>query len=311
MLTLYPGKQTLGARITGVDLNRPLSDEDFAGVLRALGDYGVVCFPDQPIEAAALRAFSSRFGALQVIAGSAGRSEPGMPEVSILSNVIVDGRPIGIPDAGQDWHTDMTYNRTVGFVNVLVAKKVPVRDGKPLGATEFANTQAAYADLPDAVKEKLAPATATHDWNNFHELMRRKGSQRPALTEAQRRERPPVSHPVFLTHPITGRKVIYVNPGFTVKIDQLDDEESRETLEFLFAHVLKPQYRYVHEWAVGDVLVWDHIGTWHYAVPDYTPEEHRLMKRCQVLANRIFDPGFQEQTLERALRRDYARAGAP
>ncbi|MGZ8202897.1 MAG: TauD/TfdA dioxygenase family protein, partial [Burkholderiales bacterium] len=267
--------------------------------------------PEQPIEAAALRSFSARFGALQVIAGSAGRSEPGMPEVSILSNVIVDGRPIGIPDAGQDWHTDMTYNRTVGFVNVLVAKKVPVRDGKPLGATEFANTQAAYADLPDAVKEKLAHATATHDWDNFHELMRRKGSKRPALTEAQRRERPPVSHPVFLTHPITGRKVIYVNPGFTVKIDPLDEEESRETLEFLFAHVLNPQYRYVHQWAVGDVLVWDHIGTWHYAVPDYKPEEHRLMKRCQVLADRIFDPGFQEQTLERALRPDYTHAGAP
>lgn len=297
MLKVAPGKDTLGARITGIDLNEPLSNEDFAGVLRALGEYGVLCFPNQPIEAEALRAFSARFGALQVIAGAAGRTEPGMPEVSVLSNVVKDGKPIGIPDAGQDWHTDMTYNRVVGFVNVLVAKMVPLREGRPLGATEFANTQAAYADLPQEVKTRLADATATHDWNHFHELMRRKGSKRPALTEAQRSERPPVSHPVFLTHPITGRKVIYVNPGFTVKIDPLDEEESGRMLESLFAHVLKPEYRYTHRWSVGDVLVWDHIGTWHYAVPDYRSDEYRLMKRCQVLANRIFDPGFREQAL--------------
>ena len=301
MLKCDAGKTSLGARVTGVDLTRPLSDGDFTALLRALGEHGVLCFPDQPIEAAALRSFSSRFGELQVISGNSGRTEPGMPEVSILSNVIENGRPIGIPDAGQDWHTDMTYNRVVGFINVLVAKKVPVRNGKALGATEFTNTQAAYEGLASELKAKLANATATHDWNNFHELMRRKGSKRPALTPAQRSERPPVSHPVFLTHPITGRKVIYVNPGFTVRINELAPNESKETLERLFAHVLQPQYRYVHHWSVGEVLMWDHIGTWHYAVPDYAPDEYRLMKRCQVLADRIFDPEFLRETLgERA-----------
>jgi taurine dioxygenase len=297
MLSIEPLGHTLGARVTGLDLDRALSNEDFASILRALGDHGVLCFPDQPIEAAALRSFSARFGALQVIAGAAGRTEPGMPEVSVLSNVLVNGQPIGIPDAGQDWHTDMTYNRVVGFVNVLVAKQVPVRDGKALGATEFANTQSAYDDLPQEIKARLSEATATHDWNNFHEIMRRKGSKRPALTQSQRSERPPVSHSVFLTHPITGRKVIYVNPGFTVQIDGLDDGESRRMLDYLFAHVLKPEYRYVHRWTVGDVLVWDHIGTWHYAVPDYSADEHRLMKRCQVLADRIFDPACRDRAL--------------
>ena len=287
-LSIEPHDGPLGATITGVDLARPLADADFESVLRALGRYGVLRFPDQPIEAAALRSFSARFGALHQVLGS-DRVEPGMPEVSILSNVVENGRAIGIPDAGQDWHTDMTYNRVVGFVNVLVAKRVPVRDGKPLGATEFTNTQAAYEDLPDEVRTRLADATALHDWNNFHELMRRNGSKRPALTEAQRRERPPVSHPVFLTHPITGRKVIYVNPGFTVAIDGLAPDDSRETLAALFAHVLKPEYRYTHRWTVGDVLVWDHIGTWHCAIGDYTAGEHRLMKRCQVLADKVFD----------------------
>lgn len=295
MIRIEPNNAILGATVTGVDLAHPLSDTDFARVLFALGQYGVLCFPDQPIEAAALRAFSACFGGLQAMSsGVKDRGEPGFPEVSILSNVVENGRHIGIPDAGQDWHTDMTYNRVMGFVNVLVAKKVPVRNGRALGATEFANTQAAYADLPADLKTKLANATATHDWNHFHEIMRRKGSSRPALTEAQRRERPPVSHLVFLTHPISGRKVIYVNPGFTVKIDGLDPDASRDMLEALFAHVLTPRYRYAHHWTVGDVLVWDHIGTWHQAVADYTPDEHRLMKRCQVLADKVFEPGFLE-----------------
>jgi taurine dioxygenase len=83
-----------------------------------------------------------------------------------------------------------------------------------------------------------------------------------------------------------------------VKIDGMGPAESQSTLDFLLAHVLKPQYRYAHRWTVGDVLVWDHIGTWHCAIGDYTADEHRLMKRCQVLADRIFDPAFVKAALE-------------
>src|SRR5262245_19556403 len=299
MFTIEPINATLGANVTGVNLDRPLSASDFAHIVRALAEYGVLCFPNQPIEAAALRTFSARFGGLQAMSsGNADRGEPGIPEVSILSNVIENERPIGIPDAGQDWHTDMTYNPVMGYLNVLVAKKVPGRNGRVLGATEFANTQGAYDDLPADIKAKLENATATHDWNNFHEIMRRKGSTRPPLTEAKRRERPPVSHPVFLTHPISGRKVIYVNPGFTVAIDALEPDASRNLLDYLFAHVLKPKYRYTHEWTVGDVLVWDHMRTWHCAIGDYTTDEQRLMKRCQVLADKVFDPAFLDQDAE-------------
>src|SRR5687768_14393180 len=235
MLTIEPGNAILGARVTGADLNRPLSDDDFACLLRALGQYGVLCFPNQPIEAAALRAFSSRFGDLQVISGNQDRVEPGMPEVSILSNILENGRRIGIPDAGQDWHTDMTYNRVPGFVNVLVAHEVPVRDRRVLGATEFRDTRAAYDDLPEDLKARLAGATATHDLNKYWEHMRReKASPRPPLTEEQRRAKPPVHHPVVLTHPISGRKILYVNPGFTDFIDGWPREESDAMLTRLF-----------------------------------------------------------------------------
>lgn len=290
MLNIARGAGVLGATVTGIDLAVPVPDAEFARIIAALGLHGVLRFPNQPISAEALRAFSARFGQLQVLPMA---QVPGLPEVSVLSNIVENGRNIGIPDAGQDWHTDMTYNQTVGFVNVLVALKVPMRDGRVLGSTEFVNTQAAYDDLPDDLRARLANATATHDLNKFWEHMRQnKGSTRPPMSEAQRRERPPVSHPVFLTHPISGRKVIYVNPGFTERIDGIDADESDALLEQLYAHILLPKYRYVHQWAVGDLLLWDHIGTWHYAVPDYRPDEPRHMIRCQVMADKVFQPGF-------------------
>jgi taurine dioxygenase len=94
--------------------------------------------------------------------------------------------------------------------------------------------------------------------------------------------------------------VIYVNPGFTIGIDGFAPAESAELLDFLFSHVLKPEYRYTHRWTVGDVLVWDHLRTWHCAIGDYRADEHRLMKRCQVLADRVFDPGFLRPARARA-----------
>lgn len=291
-MRIEPTGKTLGATVRGID-PRDIGAQDFTTILRALGDHGVLCFPGQALEAADLRAFSRRFGDIQVIRNIP-HHEPGMPEVTILSNVKKDGKLIGAPDAGQSWHTDMTYSRDMGFVNILSAFMVPMRDGHALGGTEFTNTQQAAADLPADMIARLKNLTATHELEFYWEYMRReKNSPRPPLTEEQRRQRPPVHHPVLLTHPITGRKVIYVNPGFTAKIDGLPEAESAALLKTLIDHVMQPKYRYVHEWTQGDLLLWDHLGTWHYARPDYGPDEPRLMKRCQVLASKIFDPDFQ------------------
>jgi taurine dioxygenase len=128
-----------------------------------------------------------------------------------------------------------------------------------------------------------------HDFNKFWEMMRReKGSKRPPLTEAQRNAKPPVSHPIFLVHPITGRKVLYANPGYSVRINELPENESDEVLAFLFQHQLKPEYRYRHEWERHDLLMWENFGTIHNAIADYGPDEHRLIRRCQVMATRFF-----------------------
>jgi len=286
--------ETLGATIEGLDLAQPLSPDEFDEVLRALGRFGVVRFPRQELSGRQLADFSARFGKLEINIANAFQ-EPGIPEVMILSNIVENGKPIGLADAGQDWHTDMSYSRTIALANVLYGIKIPRRSGKALGTTEFANMHAAYDGLPAEMKRDLEGMTVLHDFNKFWEMMRSRGSPRPPLTEAQRKAKPPVSHPIFLTHPITGRRVLYANPGYSVRINELPQKESEEMLEFLFEHQLKPEYRYAFHWQEGDVLMWEDIGTIHNAVADYASDEHRLVKRCQVMATMFYSEAREER----------------
>lgn len=286
-MKVIPTGEALGATIQGLDLSRRLPPEAFETVVDALGRYGVIRFADQKLSGQHLKDFSAQFGKLEINVANA-YQEPGMPEVMILSNIVENGKPIGMADAGQDWHTDMSYSRTIAFANVLYAIKVPHRDGKALGSTAFCSMHAAYEGLPHELRERLDGMTVLHDFNKFWDMMRReRGSKRPPLTEAQRKAKPPVSHPIFLTHPLTGRKVLYANPGYSVRINELPVNESDEMLEYLFAHQTKPEYQYVFSWHAGDVLMWEDFGTIHNAIPDYGPDEHRLVKRCQVMADRF------------------------
>jgi taurine dioxygenase len=293
MLTIEPTGAVLGATVRGIDLAQRLSERDLGQILLALGNHGVLRFPDQHLDLGELKRFSEQFGEIQGPATRERDATNPYPEIDILSNLKEDGHYIGSPDAGQDWHTDMTYRAVPGFVNVLYGVRIPQRDGKPLGGTEFSNMRRAYDELPAAIKTRLDGMTATHNIEKFWEHMRRAhNSPRPPMTDEQRRRRPPVSHPVFLTHPITGKKVLYCNPGFAERINELPERESEEMLEYLFAHQLQPQFRYTNVWAENDLLVWDHLGTLHRAIADYGPEEIRLIRRCQVMATKVFNPEF-------------------
>ena len=279
---------SLGARVEGLDLSLPLTAADTRSIAQLLGKHGVLSFPDQKLTAAQQRDFAGHFGTLEVNVANS-YQVPGIPEIMILSNIVKDGKPIGLSDAGQDWHTDMSYSKLIAFANILYGIEIPYRNGEPLGCTEFCNMHAAYDALSDELKARLENMTITHDFNKFWEMMRReRNSTRPPLSEAQRKARPPVSHPVFLTHPITGKKVLYANPGYSVRINEMSQEESDAMLAFLFAHQTQPAFRYRHRWTPGDVLMWDNMGTIHNAVADYTPEEHRLIRRCQVAADHYF-----------------------
>lgn len=285
---LESGK-TLGARVEGIDLSLPLSKEQFTALEQGLGKYGVLSYPKQELTSAQLCDFAARFGRLEVNVANA-YQEAGLPQLMILTNKVdPDGKPLGLSDAGQDWHTDMSYSNMIAFTNVLYALEVPHRNGEPLGNTEFCNMHAAYEGLPEELKVRLDGMTITHDFAKFWDKMRlEKSSSRPPLTAAQRQAKPPVSHPVFLQHPITGKKVLYANPGYSMRINELPEDESDRILTFLFAHQLQPKYQYRHRWSVGDVLMWDNMGTLHNAVADYGLNEHRYIKRCQVAATRYF-----------------------
>ncbi len=282
---ITPSGETLGTRVDGVDLAHPLSEQDVRTILRALGAYGVLCFPGQTCDMAAFVAFGRRFGELEINVANVFHAE-GLPEVMILSNMKDEaGQPVGLHDAGQGWHTDMSYSRDIALANILHAERVPKRNGKPLGETQFRNMHAAYDDLPAELKHRLAGRTATHDFAKFWDMMRaRPGSTRKPLNEEQRRKKPPVSQPLFRRHPITGRTVLYANPGYTMWIDGMEERESGEILDFLFRHQERAEYLYAHHWTEGDVLMWDNIGTVHNAVADYMPDEPRYMRRLQVMA---------------------------
>jgi taurine dioxygenase len=294
MLTIEPTGAILGATIRGVDASQPIDERDFGRILHALGHHGVVRFPDQQLDMGALRTFSERFGDIQgPSAATPEVAKDVYAHVGTLSNLKEDGKYVGLPDAGQDWHTDMSYRDVMGFVNVLYGIRIPRRNGVPLGGTEFSNMHAVYDALPADIKARLADATTTHNFEKFWEHMRRdKASTRPPMTEMQRRNRPPVVHPLFLTHPITGRKVLYCNPGYTTRINELSERESDEMLAFLFDFQLEQRFRYTHGWTENDLLVWDHLGTIHRAIADYGADEIRLMRRCQVMATKVFDPEF-------------------
>jgi taurine dioxygenase len=287
-MKLIPSKQLLGAKVLDLDLSQKINTTQLNQLIQWLGEYGVLTFPKQEVTPQQLKDFAIHFGELEINVAKVAQ-DPKIPEMMTLSNMVDNGKPLGLSDAGQDWHTDMSYSRQIAFANILYGIKIPMRDGKSLGNTEFCNMHAAYNALPKEIAQELEGKTITHDFNKFWEKMRHeKGSTRPPLTPEQLQAKPPVSHPAVMVHPITGKKVLYANPGYSVRINELDQQASDELLEYLFAHQLQAEFRYAFEWEEKSVLMWDNMGTIHNAVADYAPHEHRYIQRFQVAANRFF-----------------------
>jgi taurine dioxygenase len=160
MLKVIPSGQSLGATIEGADLASLLSENEVATIMKNLGGHGVLRFPRQQLSGRQLRDFSARLGELEINVASGPYQEPGVPEVMILSNIVEGGKSLGLADAGQGWHTDMSYSKMIAFANVLYGIKIPRRDGKPLGATQFSNMHAAYEGLSREMKKDLEGKTA-------------------------------------------------------------------------------------------------------------------------------------------------------
>jgi taurine dioxygenase len=281
MVAILPSGAALGARLEGVDLNR-LDDALFATIEGALHEHGVIVLSDQQIDEDIFVAFSRRFGPLEINVASQFQHAK-HPEILVLSNRQRDGKAVGLADAGQGWHTDNSYNRLPGRVSILHALEVPMRDGKVLGDTLFADMRAAYRTLPDDIKARIADRVAEHDFAKFYDdMIKNKGSTRPPLTDAQRRQKPPVPHPLVLRHPYTGVPCLYADPGYTTRIVGLPAAESDALLDRLFEHQTQPTLIYRHVWRRHDMLIWDNCATIHMATGGYRADEPRFMLRTQV-----------------------------
>ena len=264
---IHPFGSALGAEVVGLDLTRPLSQEDFQRIHTAHLEHHVLVFRDQRITPDEQVAFSRRFGPLQIHVLK-NFLLPGHPEILVVSNIKDDqGQPVGLGDAGHYWHSDLSYKATPSLGSLLLAQELPAEGGDTL----FANQHAAYEALPAELQAAVAPLRAEHSYLAKYEELRARSPWRPKLTQEQIDEVKPAVHPVVRTHPETGRKALFVSEHFTTRIVGLPEDEGHDLLARLFAHSVLPQFVYRHVWQPHDMVFWDNRSVMHLAAgtPDH------------------------------------------
>ena len=266
----------LGAQVLGLDLAQPLSLGDFQCLHHAHLDHHVLVFREQHITPQQQVDFSRRFGPLQIHVLRQFQL-PTQPEVLIISNIVEDGQPIGLGDAGHFWHSDLSYKEVPSLGSMLHAQELPDEGGD----TVFANMHLAWESLPAALRHAVRGARAEHSYLSQYEELRRRNPWRPALTQAQIDEVTPVTHPVVRVHPQTGRRALFVSEHFTTRIVGVPEDESRALLDELFAHSVRPEHLYVHRWQPHDLVFWDNRSLMHLAT-GCPPEQRRKLYRTTI-----------------------------
>lgn len=279
-LDVIPFKAPIGAEIRGVDLSREIDLDVMRQIEAAYDHHSVLVFRDQRLTPERQIRFSGFFGPLEIHVLKP-YLLPGHPEILVVSNIRDDGGGfVGLPDAGQTWHTDTSYRRKPSRGSVLYALEIPhASDGRPLGDTLFAGTAPAYDDLSADMKARLEGRKAVH---SYGQRKRVAGSQRAKLTRDQLEQTPDVSHPVVRTHPNTGRKALYVFEGECTGIEGMPEDEALALIAKLTEHCIQPQYIYRHVWRKGDVVMWDNAATLHLATSDYALPQRRLLYRTTI-----------------------------
>ena len=275
-LTLTPLSAALGAQIEGVDLTQPLSIEQREAIEQALLTHHVIFFRNQTINPQQQARFAANFGDLHI--HPIYPNIPEQPEVLVLDTAVTDVRDNAV------WHTDVTFLPTPALGAVLSAKQLPAFGGDTLWASAIA----AFEGLSAPLQRLLDGLTATHDFTKSFPLERFGSTPEDfARWDQTRKNNPPLSHPVIRTHPVSGRKALFVNEGFTTRINELSEAESEALLKLLFAHATRPEYTIRWRWQENDVAFWDNRVTQHYAVDDYRPNR-RVMHRATILGDAPF-----------------------
>jgi taurine dioxygenase len=268
-VTVTRAGANLGAEISGVDLRKPLSDEEFSTIEAALVENELIIFRNQDISSQQLMDFGRRFGELTVHPFAP--SEADAPQLIKFRND--ETNP---PFATDVWHSDETFRATPPMATVLCAKEVPAVGGD----TVFASMSAAFEGLSDRMQQFISGLEAVHDFKPFRALFSDSEKDRKELQRFELMY-PPHVHPIVRVHPVSGRKVLFVNPQFTVAIKHMDERESRALLDILFQQALIPEYQIRHHWAPHTIAMWDNRSTQHYAVNDYYPQR-RYMERVTI-----------------------------
>jgi taurine dioxygenase len=261
----------LGAEISGVDLRHPLADAQFAAIEAALVENELIIFRDQDISSEQLMAFGRRFGELTVhpFAPNEGKSAP---------ELIKFRNDETTPPFGTDvWHSDETFRAEPPMATVLRATDELPAVG---GDTMFVSMAAAYDGLSDRMQQYISGLHAIHDMKPFRPLFGQSLEDRKKLQQFEL-QYPPQLHPVVRIHPISGRKVLFVNPQFTLAIDGMEETESRSLLNTLFHQALIPEHQFRHHWQPHTIAMWDNRSVQHYAVHDYYPQR-RYMERVTI-----------------------------
>jgi taurine dioxygenase len=268
----------VGAEVTGIDLTQPLAQGVVEALKQAHAEHGLLVFPNQLISSEDLKRFGRYFGELSVHPFSTSAADA--PELIVYDNK--EGNP---PAPTDIWHTDETFREAPPMGTALCAKIVPEVGGN----TAFASMNAVYEGLSDRWQRFLSGLEAVHDFKPFRSLF---PNDRAGIEKMRKFEDkyPSVTHPVVSVHPVTGKKVIFVNPQFTLYIKGMAEDESRMILEMLYRKTLIHEYQYRHQWAPDMLAFWDNRLVQHSALHDYYPQR-RLMERITIAGTRPIPDG--------------------
>jgi taurine dioxygenase len=295
MARFSPLSAGFGVQAEDVDL-RTLTDASWRELEGAFYEHQVLAIRAQELTPAQFAAFAKRLGPPQphVIDQF---HHPDESNILILSNVKKDGKPTGLQDAGSYFHTDYSYLAVPARATTLYSRVVP----KVGGDTLFANQQAAYDDLPDAMKKRIAPLYAIHHYGNRNDLDEKSRTVASVLTDEQKAKMPLITHRIARPHPVTGRTSLYAVSGSSFGIVGMPDDEARDLLDELAAHSTQPKYQLRFKYGVGDVVVWDNASLLHSATL-IDPNDARTLWRITVLetAEQAAAPEVLAETFARA-----------
>ena len=270
---IRPSGGGVGAFVEGINLVTDLSAEIAQQLRTALGEYGVLFFRDQALTPEEHIAAAEQFGEINVNRFFA--AVDGYPRIAQVLK-----EPHQLANIGGGWHTDRSYDVVPAMGSMLLAREVPTHGGDTL----FANMYSAFEALSDGLKKTLERMRAVHSSRHVFGPQAKYLQDNSDLTERFSNNELATQdsvHPVVIRHPISGRKALYVNGGFTMHFEGWTAEESSHLLKFLFQHASRPEFTYRFQWTKHSIAFWDSRATWHYALNDYTGER-RLMHRITL-----------------------------